>query len=198
MGNITTKKTPSIRTICTQNNYEKLASVNCRTECAKESNKSWCDVAAVQYCTTTADPDRNYCGCINSPNATAEDGPGPISVCFDPLCNPDTGSYVTQATTNTIDSCAKGNITFTQCKQIIDCRDSGVCQINNVEFTSKCGNILDGKQPVPSPGVPPTTKDTNNTDSFFTTTNIIIIIIVIVIVIILIIVIFVVIYNDTG
>ena len=198
MGNEPSPSPPSKRTICTQNNYEKLASFTCREACILESNKSWCDVAAVQYCTTTADPDRNYCGCINSPNATAEKGPGPISVCFDPLCNPDTGSYVTQATTNTIDSCAKGNLTINQCNQIISCDKSGECQVDNVTFNNTCGNIIDGKPSITGSGVPPTTKDTNNTDSFFTTTNIIIIIIVIVIVIILIIVIFVVIYNDTG
>nr|QBK90308.1 MAG: hypothetical protein LCPAC102_02210 [Pithovirus LCPAC102] len=151
----------------------------CKVECNKEENSSWCDVAAGNFCKNVSSDDI-FCGCINSSN-------GPELKCIDPVCDPDSGSYITASTRGFINACLGGGVTV--CKSVFNCQSTGSCEFSIDKINQYCGNGKGSNPPV-GPGTTGTANERSGKNNIPTSTiaGIIVFIVIIIILIIIIIV----------
>ncbi len=196
----------ALQPFCTENNGENILSNQCKTLCQNPPDgrtKTWCDIASSEFCQQPENRNDPYCGCINSPNP-------PALACFDAQCK--SAGYRTRQLEEDINRCIESPSNL--CLQVINCNNSGNCNFDNIELTSKCQQQIDITVPVKTepvdtgiteqqndmpltpvtPVAIPTTPVTP-VQQTFSFTIIIIIIIIVVIVIIIFIIIY---YSYTG
>lgn len=125
--------------------FSPILSDQCQLDCTKAENKAYCDQQSINLCSNYyfdtsgsagyVGPElTKYCGCIRSTN--------PLNLkCVDPVCDADQGSYITSSTQSEINACLSGGTTI--CQQIIECKDSATCEVNDNKFNTICGGDAD-------------------------------------------------------